>query len=51
MTQYQAGVLTEGQAINIIHTAIGVSKEDARKLLQGTIDEVEDGQQGLLEAA
>ena len=35
MSQFTAGELTEGQAINLISTAIGVSKEEARSLLNG----------------
>ena len=35
ISQYQAGILSEGQAINIIATAIGVTKEEAKKILQG----------------
>ena len=32
--QYKQGVLTEGQAINIISTSIGVSKDQATELLR-----------------
>lgn len=32
--QYQQGVLSEGQAINIITTSIGVSKEQAKEILK-----------------
>jgi len=32
--QYKQGTLTEGQAINIISTSIGVSKEQATELLR-----------------
>lgn len=35
MVQYSAGEITEGQAVNLISTAIGLSKEEARKLLNG----------------
>lgn len=35
MSQYSAGELTEGQAVNLISTAIGISKEDARAILNG----------------
>lgn len=35
MSQYSAGELTEGQAVNLISTAIGLSKEEARALLNG----------------
>ena len=37
MGQYSAGEITEGQAVNLISTAIGISKEDARKILNGDI--------------
>lgn len=35
ITQYQSGLLSEGQAINIIATAIGVTKQEAKDILQG----------------
>lgn len=35
MEQYSAGSLTLGQAINIIATAIGVSKEEAKAIIEG----------------
>lgn len=35
MSQYSAGELTEGQAVNLISTAIGLSKEAARAILNG----------------
>lgn len=35
MSQYSAGELTEGQAVNLISTAIGLSKEKARAILNG----------------
>lgn len=35
MSQYSAGELTEGQAVNLISTAIGLSKEEARAILNG----------------
>lgn len=35
MAQYAAGSLTEGQAAGLIATAIGVSREQALKILQG----------------
>jgi hypothetical protein len=35
LTQYASGVLSEGQAVNIISTAIGISKDDARNILLG----------------
>jgi hypothetical protein len=37
MSQYTAGSLTEGQAVNLISTAIGISKEEARAILNGSI--------------
>lgn len=38
MSQYAGGSLTEGQAVNLIATSIGVSKADARDLLNGKVD-------------
>jgi HK97 family phage portal protein len=38
VSQYAAGSLTIGQAINIIAISIGISKEDAKKLLEGAVD-------------
>lgn len=38
MSQYSGGELTEGQAVNLISTAIGISKEDARNILNGDLD-------------
>ena len=35
--QLSAGSITEGQAINLIATAIGISKDEARKILVGEI--------------
>lgn len=35
MSQYSAGELTEGQAVNLISTAIGLSKSEARVILNG----------------
>ena len=35
MAQYQSGALSIRQAINVISVAIGVSKEEARKILEG----------------
>lgn len=35
MEQYAAGSLTLGQAVNIIATAIGVSKEEAKAIIEG----------------
>lgn len=37
MAQYSAGDITEGQAINLINTAIGVTKEEAGKILRGEL--------------
>ena len=34
--QYAAGTLTIGQAVNVLSTAIGVSKEKAKAILEGT---------------
>lgn len=39
MSQYSAGSLSEGQAINLISTAIGISKAEARKILNGDLNE------------
>jgi hypothetical protein len=39
MAQFTAGSLTEGQAINLISTAIGISKAEAKKILNGDINE------------
>ena len=38
MSQFSGGQITEGQAVNLISTSIGVSKQDARDLLNGKID-------------
>ncbi len=35
VSQYASGTLTENQAVNIISTAIGVSKDKAREILRG----------------
>jgi len=35
IAQYQSGALTIGQAVNIISVAIGVSKDEAKKILEG----------------
>ena len=35
MSQFSAGEITEGQATNLISTAIGLSKDKARKILNG----------------
>ena len=37
MCQYTAGELTEAEAINLIATAIGIEKEEARKILNGDV--------------
>ena len=37
MSQFSAGSLTEGQAVNLISTAIGISKEEARAILNGDL--------------
>ena len=39
MEQYSAGSLSEGQAINLIATAIGITKEEARAILNGDLNE------------
>lgn len=38
MSQFSGGQITEGQATNLISTAIGVSKQEARDLLSGKVD-------------
>lgn len=38
MSQFTSGTITEGQAINLISQAIGISKEDARAILNGDIE-------------
>ena len=38
MSQFSGGQITEGQAVNLIATSIGVSKQDARDLLNGKLD-------------
>lgn len=38
MSQFSGGSLTEGQAINLIATSIGVTKAEARDLLNGKVD-------------
>ena len=35
ISQLQAGTLTEGQAVNMISVAIGVTKEEARAIIRG----------------
>lgn len=37
MAQYSAKAISEGQAINLISTAIGITKEEAAKLLRGEL--------------
>lgn len=37
MAQFSSGSLTEGQAVNLISTAIGISKEEARAILNGEL--------------
>ena len=37
MAQFTAGSLSEVQAINLISTAIGISKEEARSILNGEL--------------
>ena len=37
MSQFSAGSLTEGPAVNLISTAIGISKEEARSILNGEL--------------
>ena len=37
MSQFTAGSLSEGQAVNLISTAIGISKEEARAILNGDL--------------
>lgn len=39
MAQFTNGALTEGQAINLISTAIGISKAEAKKILNGELNE------------
>lgn len=39
IAQYGAGSLSEGQAINLIATSIGVSKEEAKAILNGDLNE------------
>jgi hypothetical protein len=35
IAQYAAGQLTLGQAINVISVAIGITKEEAKKIIEG----------------
>ena len=37
IAQYQGGTLTAGQAINILSIAIGISKEQAREIVEGAV--------------
>lgn len=37
MSQFSAGSLSEGQAVNLISTAIGISKTEAREILNGEL--------------
>lgn len=37
ISQFAAGALSEGQAINLIATSVGINKEDARKILNGEL--------------
>lgn len=37
MSQFSAGSLSEGQAMNLIATAIGISKEEAKEILNGEL--------------
>ena len=39
MAQYSAVSLSEGQAINPIATAIGITQEEARAILNGDLNE------------
>lgn len=39
MAQFTAGALSEGQAVNLISTAIGISKAEARAILNGEVNE------------
>lgn len=38
MAQHSSGHLSDGQAVNLISTAIGITKEAARGLLEGKVD-------------
>lgn len=38
VAQYSSGTLTLGQAINIIAISIGVTKDEAQKLLEGALE-------------
>lgn len=37
MGQYASGAITLGQGVNIISTAIGISKAEARELIEGAM--------------
>lgn len=37
MAQFSSGSLTEGQAVNLVSTAIGISKEEAKSMLNGEL--------------
>ena len=37
MSQFSAGELSEGQAVNLISTAIGIDKDEAREILNGEL--------------
>lgn len=37
MAQYTSGTISEGQAVNLIATAIGVTKDEARQILNGEL--------------
>ena len=37
MAQFSSGSLTEGQAVNLVSTAIGISKEEAKSILNGEL--------------
>lgn len=37
MSQFGAGTLSEGQAVNLISTAIGINKDEARAILDGEL--------------
>lgn len=37
ISQHSAGMITEGQAVNLISAAIGISKDEAKKMLLGQI--------------
>ena len=36
ITQYQSGGITIGQAINIISVSLGITKDEAKQILEGT---------------